>query len=396
MNFLLDIDCLDSIRSYADKINVFSVLRMEHNEIRHSNMLAWLLDPSEKHGLGSDFLRHFLNDVISNNKEVLNSGNIDLASLLLKNIDDFTVFREKFRIDILLVSANAKQLIAIENKVGARQSDDQLITYRERLNDEYAGYEKLLLFLTPTKEEPEDEEWIKVTYRSVLYACEHAADRKDIKSETRMLLSNYIEILKRYIMNENEEIERLCREIYRKHRSALDLIYEYRPDNSLIVFERVCDMLAKRAEEKKDIIFDPKDSVKSYIRFTTKDLEALIPRYEPIKSNGWGDGILIKYEVVNTPDTLYFQAQMTTQTDDAEEIRQKVSKIVQDHKKEFGFTRFRPGKWTAVYLRGLLDKKDIEDDPERFIEQLGKKIERLLDHDIKKFESILTENWDKV
>ena len=58
--FLLDIDILDKLDGYMNKFNVFDVLRISKMEIRHSNMLAWLLNPKETHGLGDTFLRKFL------------------------------------------------------------------------------------------------------------------------------------------------------------------------------------------------------------------------------------------------------------------------------------------------------------------------------------------------
>ena len=36
--------------------NLFDVLRNADYEIRHSNVLAWLLDPGRNHGLGDRFL----------------------------------------------------------------------------------------------------------------------------------------------------------------------------------------------------------------------------------------------------------------------------------------------------------------------------------------------------
>ena len=44
----------------APRFNVFDVLRNAEYEIRHSNVLAWLLTPGETHGLGDKFLRGFI------------------------------------------------------------------------------------------------------------------------------------------------------------------------------------------------------------------------------------------------------------------------------------------------------------------------------------------------
>ena len=36
--------------------NIFGIIGMGHMEIKHSNFLAWMLDPHNPHGCGSKFL----------------------------------------------------------------------------------------------------------------------------------------------------------------------------------------------------------------------------------------------------------------------------------------------------------------------------------------------------
>ena len=65
--FLLNIDCLDALNCGSDIPNVFDVLRISRNEIRHSNILAWLLDSSGNHGLEDSFIREFVKSIIKSN-----------------------------------------------------------------------------------------------------------------------------------------------------------------------------------------------------------------------------------------------------------------------------------------------------------------------------------------
>ena len=68
--FLLDIQCLDELIPWTGKFNLFDVLKVARNEIRHSNMLSWLLDPRENHGIGDAFLKGVLQVLVKNdNKE---------------------------------------------------------------------------------------------------------------------------------------------------------------------------------------------------------------------------------------------------------------------------------------------------------------------------------------
>ena len=46
------------------QFNTFDVLRYSGYEIRHSNVLAWLLRPADTHGIGSRFLKWFVDHVI--------------------------------------------------------------------------------------------------------------------------------------------------------------------------------------------------------------------------------------------------------------------------------------------------------------------------------------------
>ncbi len=45
------------------KPNIFRILNITHYEIRHSNFLAWLLSPHEKHGFSTLFLKWFLREI---------------------------------------------------------------------------------------------------------------------------------------------------------------------------------------------------------------------------------------------------------------------------------------------------------------------------------------------
>jgi hypothetical protein len=59
-DFLMEIEILDDIESKVSVFNVFETLGLFHTEIRHSNVLAWLLKPQENHGLGESFFKNLL------------------------------------------------------------------------------------------------------------------------------------------------------------------------------------------------------------------------------------------------------------------------------------------------------------------------------------------------
>ena len=52
------------LNQQVNSFNPLKVLRMENYEVRHSNMLAWLLDPKENHRLNNYFLRKTLEHLL--------------------------------------------------------------------------------------------------------------------------------------------------------------------------------------------------------------------------------------------------------------------------------------------------------------------------------------------
>ncbi|AWI43334.1 hypothetical protein BJG88_00295 [Staphylococcus nepalensis] len=59
VEFLKDVDILNEIQANVDNFNVFEILGTINTEIRHSNMLAWLFNPNEVHGLNDLFINNY-------------------------------------------------------------------------------------------------------------------------------------------------------------------------------------------------------------------------------------------------------------------------------------------------------------------------------------------------
>ena len=110
--FLLDIGCLEPLEKWSEKFNLFDVLKISRTEIRHSNMLAWLLSPNENHGFGDKILQGFIQYVIKYNADIENA-----ISLLLMDYSDFIIQREWKHIDLIAISEESKFILCIENKI---------------------------------------------------------------------------------------------------------------------------------------------------------------------------------------------------------------------------------------------------------------------------------------
>ena len=141
------------------RFNLFTVLRQEHDEAGlHTKYLVHLLDPSDQaesgHDCGGLFLDLFLKHVAL---KLRDSGEQDLADAL-GSLDsskatvrgEVTVVThpgKKGRLDII-ISCPGWGTIVIENKVWAREQEEQLSRYSNYLHRE-GGDNKLLLYLTP-------------------------------------------------------------------------------------------------------------------------------------------------------------------------------------------------------------------------------------------------------
>lgn len=132
-----------------EHFNLFAVLERTRCEHTHSNVLAWLLDPTEAHGLNDAFLKAFVKAVFDED---------------LGDTRDVVVQREYKHCDIV-VWRRADWVLVIENKVDSTQGTDQLKKYarywRRRFKKRY------LAFLTPTEERPKCHEFKRVSYDAV-------------------------------------------------------------------------------------------------------------------------------------------------------------------------------------------------------------------------------------
>jgi hypothetical protein len=104
-------------------------------------------------------------------------------------------------------------------------------------------------------------------------------------------------MLRRHIVSESE-IAGLCRRIYQKHRHALDLIYEHRPDRQAELREFLVGLVS----EQSHFILD--DSPKSYIRFIPKAWDK-----ENLKSEGGVESWtstrrMLLFQFNNSPDKI--------------------------------------------------------------------------------------------
>jgi hypothetical protein len=171
------------------RFNVFSLLQVETDEVRHSRFLAWLLDPESGHGQGSAFLKAF---VIA--------CRLDIASEVSGRYRVRTEFAGMESIIDVFVYHPGEFLIYLENKIsaseGPRQIDREFRDMR-RLGDtlRVPQARQFAVFLTPDGRCPvsgDSTRWRPVSYGDI--AAEFATLLPRItQDKVRFTLEDWLE-----------------------------------------------------------------------------------------------------------------------------------------------------------------------------------------------------------
>jgi hypothetical protein len=287
----------NQLEKLLNKFNVFDVLRNPTREIKHSNVLAWLLDPNESHNIGNKALKLFLEIIPT-------PSDVDLTSLIngSSEIDSVDVFREWEHIDlsILIKSGSKRFLIIIENKIKTKDSYKQLEKYRNRVENKFkeVKYQKIFIYLTPEGDEPKDKNelqyWNLLSYGQIVSGLLNKVTLV-AKGDVKKFIDQYVYILGRIIL-EDDEVNKLSNEIYKKHNKAINLIIENKDD-----IQKEIESFVNEKIKKENFILEY--STKTYIRFTTETLSEKIK----IQGNGeWHELIdkIVLFEFENKPDRL--------------------------------------------------------------------------------------------
>ena len=374
-NFLLDIDCLDQLDEWTGKFNLFDILKITRAEIRHSNLLAWLLTPYENHGLNDSILKGFVKFAIT----ALEGKKDELFDTLLMDFGSFSILREWHNIDVLAISDKEKYIVCIENKIDTGEHDNQLDRYQKILSDSYPDYRKTYIYLSPTGAESSiPDTWISMSYTEVIRIIENSCKKTKLLPEAEMLINNYIEAIRRDIVGD-ERLAKICSEIYSKHKRALDLIFENKPDRASDVAEYFRNWGVQKTKEGEiEIVLDK--CSKTYTRFKTPTMSAILPDAEQALS-GWNTKNHYFYEIINNGGTdFYIQISFSSKNipDDLRAICDEINKHYPSRQQKANW------QWRLPF-KTKTSKIDFETTEEKIHELLNKKLE-----EIKAFEAALS------
>lgn len=190
----------------ADDFNLLEVMELTRKEVRHSMILAWLLD-KELTGLGTHAqgklgFRLFLEEVDLPGKyadgdyHVTREQDSDESRVDIEVFDDLGAEKERF-------------VIHIENKIGANEGDDQ--TNREwrdleRRAIELGCQEYHAFYLTPDRKIPENPNFHPISWRQIAKVLDRF-EKEARAEEVRLFARHYAKILRTRIISETDTKE---------------------------------------------------------------------------------------------------------------------------------------------------------------------------------------------
>lgn len=378
--FLLDNPDLDKLEALLDEFNIFEAIGAVRQEVRHSDFLAFLLDPQQQHGLGATFARQLLQAAVREAEQETAVSAIDLA---LWDLDDLEVRREWQRIDILLLSEANRLAVIIENKVDSDEHSQQLRRYWQTVAQHFPDRRIVGLFLTPDGREPSDERYLPVDYALIYKLVTDLGKTRAsvLGSDVQTLLRHYGQLLRRHIMPDSD-IAQLAQKIYKKHQRALDLIFEHRPDLQIELWDYLEQIIAQQ-----EPLLHAVSSSKTRIRFFPDAWET--PVLHCGKGDRWGDRLLM-FEFRNRFNRLTLK--LLIQPGD-EAIREQVFTMIEENARVFNPPKLkgiRRGNYRTVWQKVILNSSDLDSVS---IEDVTPKVERFwkrfLEKDLPKLTAVL-------
>lgn len=353
---------LERLEALLAEFNIFEAVGAVRQELRHSDFLAFLLDPRANHRLGDAFLKRLLKHVLVTVQEpAVRAVEIDATDL-----DDASVRREWQRIDILVHHPESHLICLIENKIGSAEHSDQLRRYRKTVQRHFADHRAVLIYLTPEGDEPSDDAYVPISYRDVTEVMDavRTSRASTLGPDVRTLMEHYTTMLRRHIVADSE-IAELCRKLYREHQEALDLIYEYRPDVQYDVYKHLMKIVQDSAEEHGLL---RQHSGKSQIHFTVKDWDDYQAQHGGV---GWGPrGRMLTFRFYNDVDQVHLRFMIDS---GPQQLREALFRQFQKRQGLFNRARGQAGKTEkTVYQRRYVLHPDDYEDPD--LQQMKEKV----------------------
>ena len=382
-DFLLKNEDFDKLDLGLKNPNIFQILKISKNEIRHSNFLSWLLDPEGSHKLGDIFLKRFLREVFSSDK-FFDIDQVDVEGMDLSKVE---VLREWKNIDVLIILSDV--VVCIENKVYSKEHSNQLKRYKEIIENQFPKHKKTYVYLNPDGDssESETEQFQPISYDFIVESLERIVSvfGESMNPNVKNYIKDYTTTIKREIMG-TDQLTELSKKIYQNHKELFDFIFEHKPD----IVDNL-NLIMKDELNKRGWLLGSEN--KYYVRFLTEPIKDFI-YYNTDTKNAWNKRESFLFEIQIQPSTNRLIFKTVISPSDSKYNVERLQDILLEID---GFRKPYGQKWLVNY-----DKKEkfIYDDVEsNSEEELRKSINEFYDKItpiINKVENKLVENSNEL
>ena len=276
----------------GENYNLFSILSIERYELKHSALIANLLDPEGSHGCGDAFLRAFFEIALKERTYLFED--CTLPHSYTEYYTGPIAGDTGGRIDILVESKSSHYGLIIENKIYAGDQDKQLTRYDNYGKKTFGAGRYLLVYLTlfgseASKESTATKSAEEVGYLRLSYAedilrwLEQCARLAYDKPLVRESLNQYIRTIKQLTYQDmNEE----------NIQQIIDLAIDHPEVVATLSSKR--DAIAQRI--RKEYIFAELRKYADQKGWQFDDTEITNPQGEPnirFRKEGWNGSIII-------------------------------------------------------------------------------------------------------
>ena len=220
------------LNQQVNSFNTLKILKLENHEIRHSNILSWLLNPKENHGLRDYFLCKMMEHLILIDENSHNQQYETIGRILNYSLMDSHVYREvktdnnRF-IDLLVVNHSLKTIVLIENKFYSSESENQLDDYLNFIQHTFDGFTIIPIYLTLDGENPSNPGYFILTYEKIESILQTILMlfQDQLSQNVYTFIEEYDQILKeKFYPNQNQIL--LAIDIYRNYKPTIQALFE--------------------------------------------------------------------------------------------------------------------------------------------------------------------------
>lgn len=217
--------------------NIWRILDVSRKETWASRFLTWMLNPQAEHSFGDQFLKSLIVQTLQT--EAGRKNTLTSVDVLVMNLSNIKVQSEyslgKGRCDILAfspeeeVSQNEGFLCIIENKIGAKEGQEQTKHYYEaslKIFDPVNYPYRVYMYLSPDGDPPIDEHFIPISYQIILRVIDEIRDKRQVTETEQFLLQQFQESIMRGITMDTKTSD-LAQAVYDQYRDVFEAIIQH-------------------------------------------------------------------------------------------------------------------------------------------------------------------------